>query len=99
MSYGLVWKRRLRAMRAYKRAWLGLCPACNSDAPAIDTCQVCHSYRGEHPPHPCITAGWLMLYFDDIGDRCLNDYRVTVGGHYLRELIERAGLSPYRGSR
>lgn len=26
---------------AYRAMW-GFCPSCNSDAPAIDTCPVCH---------------------------------------------------------
>lgn len=34
-----------RAFGAYK-LWMGFCPACNSDAPAIDTCRVCE-YRRE----------------------------------------------------
>lgn len=28
------------------RLWWGLCPVCNSDAPAIDTCECCHGWQG-----------------------------------------------------
>jgi len=34
------------------RTLRGLCPKCNSDAPAIDTCTVCHSYRHPNPFPP-----------------------------------------------
>ena len=34
----LKWTHRLKARF---RLWLDLCPRCNSDAPAIDTCWVC----------------------------------------------------------
>ena len=77
-------------IRAYWRAFRGYCPACNLDAPAIDRCQVCHNYRGEFPPPPVVTAGWLMLYFDHAGE-VPGDYRVTVSGQYLHRLLERAG--------
>jgi hypothetical protein len=55
----------MKKLRAYWRAFLGYCPACNLEAPAIDTCQVCHNYRGEFPPSKAVAAGWLMLYFHD----------------------------------
>jgi hypothetical protein len=74
-------------IRAYWRAFRGYCPACNLDAPAIDTCQVCHNYRGEFPPPPAIAAGWLMLYFDEASE-VPGDYRVTVSGQYLQYLIQ-----------
>lgn len=50
-------------LRAYWRAFRGYCPACNLDAPAIDTCPVCHNYRGEFPPSRCLAATWLAHYF------------------------------------
>lgn len=34
----IAWLKRLRGRY---RAWWGFCPACNSDAPAVDTCDVC----------------------------------------------------------
>ena len=34
----LKWTHRIRARF---RLWLDLCPRCNSDAPAVDTCWVC----------------------------------------------------------
>lgn len=79
----------MKKLRAYWRAFRGYCPACNLDAPAIDTCQVCHNYRGEFPPAPGVAAAWLMLYCDLAGD-VPADYRVTVSGQYLCQLIERA---------
>jgi hypothetical protein len=32
------------------RLWRGYCPECNSDAPDVDTCEVCEGYYG--PPWP-----------------------------------------------
>lgn len=36
----------LRAIRGKYRLMWGWCPSCNSDAPAIDTCEVCHYEHG-----------------------------------------------------
>ncbi len=33
----------------YRLLW-GYCPACNSDAPAIDSCYVCRGITGEGVP-------------------------------------------------
>ncbi len=33
--------KRIDRLKARFRLWLDLCPRCNSDAPAIDTCWVC----------------------------------------------------------
>jgi len=38
-------KHFLLKLRAYKRAFLGYCPRCNSDAPELDTCCVCGGDR------------------------------------------------------
>ena len=35
--------RWLRILEGRWRFWLGFCPACNSDAPAIDSCPVCRA--------------------------------------------------------
>jgi hypothetical protein len=37
--------RFLLKLRAYKRAFLGYCPRCNSDAPECDSCRVCANDR------------------------------------------------------
>jgi hypothetical protein len=34
------------------RLWRGYCPACNLDAPAIDTCPVCHGFDSAAPTTP-----------------------------------------------
>ena len=36
--------RWLRKARGRYRMWWGWCPACNSDAPALDHCRVCGGY-------------------------------------------------------
>jgi hypothetical protein len=33
------------------RIWRNRCPACNSDAPALDTCWLCHYIYGYPVPH------------------------------------------------
>ena len=37
--------RWVRLLRGRFRLFLDLCPKCNSDAPAIDTCDVCCGYH------------------------------------------------------
>jgi hypothetical protein len=49
-------------LRAWWRLLWGVCPLCNSDAPGIDKCQVCWSYRGEHPPSQATKARWRRRY-------------------------------------
>lgn len=54
--------RWLRRILGKWRLWLGFCPACNSDAPAVDTCPVCkawevNNWRREFPP----SAEWKAL--------------------------------------
>lgn len=53
---------------AYYRAFRGYCPQCNSDAPAIDRCPCCKSYRGTFPPDDALPAVWLARYFDIKGE-------------------------------
>lgn len=47
------------------RLWHGLCPECNSDAPAIDTCKVCESFSGI--PSRATKAKWWGRYSDTHG--------------------------------
>lgn len=54
----------LGRFRAYWRAWWHLCPTCNSDAPEIDTCQSCMSWRGEFPPPDWLVSVWLQRHFE-----------------------------------
>lgn len=49
----------LRRLRGRWRLWWGLCPACNSDAPEIDSCQVCFAYRTSTTYHP--PSAWVLL--------------------------------------
>ena len=49
---------------AYWRAFRGVCPRCNSDAPAIDTCKACEGWRGSFPPPNWLAATWLMRHFE-----------------------------------
>ena len=44
--------RLLERLVGYWRLWRGYCPACNLDAPAIDTCPVCHGFESPAPRHP-----------------------------------------------
>lgn len=45
----------------------GLCPECNSDAPEIDTCDVCGGYRWHDnggPPGDFIKQQWRRRFFE-----------------------------------
>lgn len=33
-------------LRGLFRVWFGFCPICNSDAPELDSCSFCGSFRG-----------------------------------------------------
>lgn len=52
--------------RAYGRFHLlfGFCPACNSDAPAKDTCKVCDGYGwpSQYPPLPETKKLWWARF-------------------------------------
>lgn len=52
-------KLRLQRLRAWWRVLFGFCPECNSDAPKIDTCSVCDSWRGDFPPEWSVRMFWL----------------------------------------
>ena len=56
----------MRLITAYLRAWRGLCPKCNSEAPACDTCWVCGGYHGL--PSRSISAWWLFMLLDQEDD-------------------------------
>ena len=50
-----------KLIRAYSRIMWGFCPACNSDAPAIDKCMVCMRSR-EYPPAKVMKARWMRRF-------------------------------------
>jgi len=54
----------LRKLRAHVRLWFGFCPACNSEAPEMDTCPVCGGYRwaDEGPPTEYAKREWWARY-------------------------------------
>jgi hypothetical protein len=62
-------KRLFLFLRSRWRMRFGFCPACNSDAPAIDTCPICHSYRIPDPFPP--------------SNRTLRDWRNDYDEQYL----------------
>jgi len=41
------------------RASMGFCPSCNSDAPEVDDCPICDSWRGSFPPTKELRRKWL----------------------------------------
>ncbi len=51
-------------LRAKYRLLFGFCPACNSDAPAKDSCKVCLGYGHPQPyPPPSKTKdAWYVSY-------------------------------------
>lgn len=57
-------KRLVLEIRAFWRCFRGYCPTCNSDAPAIDSCQSCMNWRGAFPPDRWLAAVWLMRHFE-----------------------------------
>lgn len=52
----------LQERRMWSRLRRGYCPWCNLDAPAIDTCPVCLTFRGSFPPMLHVRAAWLERY-------------------------------------
>lgn len=46
------------------RLFLGFCPECNSDAPGLYTCPVCHYYSGHYPPSRFRRARWWVRYLN-----------------------------------
>lgn len=65
-----------RLIKALRRLRYNLCPACNSDAPAIDTCRVCKSYRGSamlpYPPSSAKKEIWLAHWYKKEYDYIMN---------------------------
>lgn len=58
----------LKRLTCWWRLWWGLCPACNSDAPEIDTCQVCSGYRWIDqggPPNDYLKAFWRYKFLNE----------------------------------
>lgn len=59
-------RRLLRKIRTWSRLLYGFCPECNSDAPEIDTCDVCGGYRwgldGTTRPPKDLKDEWLKRY-------------------------------------
>ncbi len=53
--------RLLIEMRARIRIAFGFCPNCNSDAPEMHTCWVCHGYtwNKDGVPTPAVKRKWL----------------------------------------
>lgn len=63
--------KRLHRIIARYRLWWGFCPRCNSDAPAVDTCDVCHfvmdplpqrNRRQQYPPSIATKALWWWCF-------------------------------------
>lgn len=56
----------IKLLRARIRLFFGVCPACNSDAPEVDTCKICNGITwrdtlGE-PPNRWIKETWMSRY-------------------------------------
>jgi len=49
-------------IRGRWRIWWGFCPACNSDAPQLYDCTVCHYYSGGYPPSRMRRAIWWVRF-------------------------------------
>ena len=55
----------LRLAIAKYRLFFGFCPKCNSDAPAIDACNVCNGERS-YPPSKHKKMTWLNDYKQEL---------------------------------
>lgn len=55
----------LRLAIAKYRLFFGFCPKCNSDAPAIDSCNVCNSERS-YPPSKHKKQTWFNTYKQEL---------------------------------
>ena len=44
----------------------GFCPYCNSDAPVLYNCPVCHYYHGSYPPDKVLRRAWWVRYKDEM---------------------------------
>ena len=51
-----------KRLRGRWRLWWGLCPLCNSDAPALYHCPVCQYYQGPRPIPADLKILWWAKY-------------------------------------
>lgn len=61
----------------------GFCPECNSDAPAIDNCKICKSYRSAFDeneiPKSILKAKWWLRYVTrDYFDKATKQYLKSI---------------------
>jgi hypothetical protein len=57
------WRERLKAKL---RMCIGVCPECNSSAPAVNNCQTCEGYNGDFPPSKYTMARWQWRYTETV---------------------------------
>ena len=55
----------LGILTAKWRLFFGFCPKCNSDAPAIDSCNVCNGERS-YPPSKHKKQTWFNTYKQEL---------------------------------
>lgn len=78
---------RLTLLQGRWRLYWGFCPACNSDAPAINTCPVCKARErvhpsGAYPPSDAEKAEWWQRFIAPPAPA--NCCMVFVGEHWLK---------------
>jgi len=56
------WKAFALLVGAVRLLW-GLCPFCNSDAPALYDCPVCLHYHGPFPPSEKQKKAWKQTFW------------------------------------
>ena len=68
--------------------FLGFCPACNSDAPEVDTCPVCRQYRemnpgsiGIFPPPKEVIELWKINYQHYLKNEEIPTHEICPKGH------------------
>jgi hypothetical protein len=76
------------------RLLYGFCPACNSDAPEVDRCEVCLGYRSadgvcEFPPSDARKAVWLKRWMEGKGVR--GEYAEPMEGSVMSAVSDSAG--------
>ena len=71
----------LANIRARWRVFLGFCPMCNSDAPAIDSCALCDSHRPSDRGFPSSETKqkWLTDYRNVL--RSMSRTRKTINAY------------------
>lgn len=57
----------MKKLKAFIRCFIwGVCPECNSDAPAIDKCKICKGHRSTYDanetPKSILKAEWWLRY-------------------------------------